>query len=368
MKRNIDNEKIDIILQGDCVDVLNGLPEKSVDVIFADPPYNLQLENKLIRPNETEVDAVNDDWDKFVSLDEYDKFTHSWLSACRRVLSDTGTIWVIGTYHNIFRVGRIMADLGYWTLNDIVWIKTNPMPNFRGVRFTNAHETLIWAKKSKKQTKYVFNYQAMKMYNDEKQMRSDWYIPICSGNERCKFNGGKAHSTQKPEALLRRVILSSTNIGHTVLDPFFGSGTTGAVAKSLKRHWIGIEKEKKYIDVAKARIDSTSPGLLDNDYYTTPAKKDLPKVSFANLVEAGLFKEGDILYSSNKKHRAMICADGAIKNDKIRSSIHRVGAFVEERKSCNGWDYWFYIDKKGQLKSIDEIRNIYRNKYLDTKN
>jgi len=364
MNKNIPEKYIDHVLVGDAVEILNKMPENCVDMIFADPPYNLQLENNLYRPNETMVDAVDDEWDKFSSLEEYDKFTYNWLNACRRVLSDVGTIWVIGTYHNIFRVGKIMADLGYWTLNDIVWIKTNPMPNFRGVRFTNAHETLIWAKKDKKQKKYTFNYQAMKMYNDEKQMRSDWYIPICSGNERVKLNGEKAHTTQKPEALLRRVILSSTNVGDIVLDPFFGSGTTGAVAKKLKRHWVGIEKEQKYIKVATHRIDSISPPLIEDDYFKTPSKKDLPKVTFANLLEVGLVKEGDILYSAKKEHSAKVSADGSLQTCKVRGSIHKVGAHMQGRKTCNGWDYWYFEDKN-TIVSIDKLRNKYREKHLE---
>lgn len=356
------------IIQGNCINILNSMPKKCVDTIFADPPYNLQLEKNLYRPNETKVDAVDDKWDKFSSFEEYDRFTHDWLTACKRVLKDTGTIWVIGAYHNIFRVGKIMADLSYWILNDIIWIKTNPMPNFRGVRFTNAHETLIWAKKSKNQKKCTFNYQAMKMYNDEKQMRSDWTIPICSGNERCKINGEKAHTTQKPEALLRRVILSSTKVNDIVLDPFFGSGTTGSVAKSLKRQWIGIEKEEKYIKVAHKRIASVEKARLEDKYFVTPSKRDLPKVLFANLLEMSLLKTGDVLCNKNKDICVSVCADGSLlsKQDNFRGSIHRAGAHVQGRSACNGWDFW-YIKKNGKLVSIDQLRDKYRKEYLQIK-
>ena len=255
------NLPLDEILPGDCIDILEHLPAKSVDLIFADPPYNLQLQQELWRPNMTRVDAVDDAWDRFTSFQAYDEFTRRWLQGCRRVLKDTGTLWVIGSYHNIYRVGTILMDLGYWILNDVVWIKTNPMPNFRGVRFTNAHETLIWAQKERG-ARYTFNYHDMKALNDDLQMRSDWHIPLCTGAERIKVNGEKAHSTQKPEALLYRVILSSSNPGDVVLDPFFGSGTTGAVAKRLSRHWIGIERDERYIAVARERIAAIQPQLL----------------------------------------------------------------------------------------------------------
>jgi len=276
---------IDEIIHGDCVEVLNNLPENSIDLIFADPPYNLQLQQDLWRPNMTRVDAVNDDWDQFQSFKSYDDFSRQWLTACRRVLKDTGTIWVIGSYHNIYRVGSIMQDIGYWFLNDVIWIKTNPMPNFRGVRFTNAHEILLWASKSKG-AKYTFNHHAMKSINDDLQMRSDWVLPICSGSERIKVNGKKAHSTQKPEPILYRVIVSSSNPGDIILDPFFGSGTTGSVAKKLHRHWIGIEMEKKYIKIAQTRLDSVSPEIFDEQVFDVRDKKRLePRVPFANLLE-----------------------------------------------------------------------------------
>jgi site-specific DNA-methyltransferase (adenine-specific) len=284
-ERNTSQLPVNEIIQGDCVEVLKTFPEKSVDLIFADPPYNLQLRNQLLRPNQTVVDGVDDEWDQFADVAEYDAFTRNWLSACRRVLKDDGTIWVIGSYHNIFRIGTIMMDLGYWILNDVIWYKTNPMPNFRGTRFQNATETLIWAKKSVEQKKYTFNYHAMKHLNDEKQMQNVWHIPLCTGPERIRLNGKKAHSTQKPEALLYRVILASSNPGDLVLDPFFGSGTTGAVAKQLKRNYIGIELEPAYIDIARKRIDTLPMSLLDETELVTPSKRTVPRVSFGQLIE-----------------------------------------------------------------------------------
>ena len=296
---------LDSILQGDCIETLNSLPEKSIDLIFADPPYNLQLSQELYRPNMTKVDAVDDGWDQFSDFKQYDTFTREWLSACNRVLKDTGTIWVIGSYHNIYRVGSIMQDLGFWFLNDVVWIKSNPMPNFRGVRFSNAHETLIWAQK-KQGAKYTFNHHAMKSLNDDLQMRSDWEIPLCTGKERIKLNGEKAHSTQKPEALLYRVILSSSNPGDVVLDPFFGSGTTGAVAKKLHRHWIGIERDATYIEVANQRIASVDPGTDSDEMYFFPSRRDRPRVAFGKLLEAGLIQPGQELFFSKKKNKVAI--------------------------------------------------------------
>lgn len=279
----MSNLPLDTILLGDNLQLLPALPEKSVDLVFADPPYNLQLQKELWRPNLTLVDAVDDEWDQFANFEEYDKYTEQWLTACRRVLKDTGTIWVIGSYHNIFRVGKIMMDLGYWIINDVLWVKTNPMPNFRGVRFTNAHETLIWAKKSKDQKRYTFNYAAMKNLNEDKQMRSDWHIPLCTGAERIQVNGEKAHTTQKPEALLYRVILSSTNPGDVVLDPFFGTGTTGAVAKKLHRNWIGIERDPTYARVAQERIDAIVPSPFDDVLLASKSKRTAPRIPFSTL-------------------------------------------------------------------------------------
>ena len=339
---------LDTIIPGDCVEVLASLPAKCVDLIFADPPYNLQLRNELLRPNLTRVDAVDDDWDQFggqdASVDEsfaaYDRFTEGWLAACRRVLKDTGTIWVIGSYHNIYRVGKIMMDMGFWTLNDIVWVKANPMPNFRGVRFTNAHETLLWASTSQK-ARYTFNHHAMKAFNEGKQMRSDWLIPICSGGERIKVDGGKAHSTQKPEGLLERVIVSSSSIGDVVLDPFLGSGTTAAVAKRLGRHWVGVEKEEAYREVAADRITAVVP-LTEDELrergWVEPTKP--PRVAFKKLVDEGFIQPGTVLVHRKNGVAAKVNADGTITSGDYTGSIHYVGKMVMGAPACNGWDWW----------------------------
>ncbi len=354
------------IYQGDCREILNQLPEKSVDLIFADPPYNLQLQNTLLRPNLTEVDAVDDAWDQFDDFASYDQFTRDWLSACRRVLKDTGTLWVIGSYHNIYRVGAILQDLGFWFLNDVVWVKTNPMPNFRGVRFTNAHETLLWCKKSKAQKRYTFNYHAMKMMNDEKQMRSDWEIPLCTGSERLTVNGEKLHTTQKPEALLYRVILASSNPGDVVLDPFFGTGTTGAVAKKLGRHFIGIEREEKYIRGAQARIDAIRSAENDAIIYgKLQTKRTAPRIPFAALLENGLLIPGQTLYFKKQRDKtAVILADGSLQTaDGRRGSIHKIGAAVGNLPACNGWEHWYYDDGQGELIVIDALREKIRGDY-----
>jgi modification methylase len=344
----------DKILQGDCIELMNSLPEKSVDVIFADPPYNMQLKGELHRPDNSHVDAVNDSWDQFSGFDAYDQFTRDWLTAARRVLKDTGTIWVIGSYHNIYRVGSIIQDIGFWVLNDIIWRKTNPMPNFRGTRFTNAHETLLWCNKGEGFNKYTFNYEAMKAFNDDVQMRSDWMIPICSGKERLKVNGHKGHSTQKPEALLYRVLLSSTNKGDVVLDPFFGSGTTGAVAKKLGRHFIGLEREEKYIKLATARIKVVEP-LKNDEMEITPAKRALPRIAFGTLIENGLIKPGTILFGPGKRHAAKVRADGTLISADSKGSIHQVGAKLQNAPSCNGWTYW-HMEMNDNLVSIDVLR------------
>ncbi|WP_367280803.1 site-specific DNA-methyltransferase [uncultured Chloroflexus sp.] len=351
------------ILEGDCIEVLAKLPTASVDLIFADPPYNLQLQNELHRPNMTKVDAVNDAWDQFVSLQEYDEFTRRWLAACKRVLKPTGTIWVIGTYHNIFRVGAIMQDLGFWILNDVIWIKVNPMPNFRGVRFANAHETLIWAS-SGKHARYTFHHHAMKGFNDEKQMRSDWWIlPLATGAERARDEQGrKAHSTQKPEALLYRVILSSSNPGDVVLDPFFGSGTTGVVAKRLHRHWIGIEQERAYITVAQRRIDATPVEPFDPAVFDVSDKARLaPRVAFATLVETGYLRPGQRLYLNKEPGRfATIKPDARLRTaDGFEGSIHQAGSYYMNGAPCNGWEHW-YIEEDGCLISLDTVRERYR--------
>ena len=352
---------LDQIIHGDCLQVLPTLPEASIDLIFADPPYNLQLRQELWRPNMTRVDAVDDEWDQFASFEEYDRFTEAWLAACRRVLKDTGTLWVIGSYHNIYRVGKILQDLGYWILNDVVWVKTNPMPNFRGVRFTNAQETLIWAQKIRG-AKYTFNHRAMRALNDDLQMRSDWHIPLCTGAERVKLNGEKAHTTQKPEALLYRVILSSSNPGDVVLDPFFGTGTTGAVAKKLHRHWIGIEREPAYVGVAQARIDAITPSPLEETVFATENRRNQTRIPFGALLEHGLLQPGQTLYFGRGGDiTATVAADASLIYEEERGSIHQIGALIKGAPACNGWTHWYYIDQEtGSREPIDRLRERLR--------
>jgi len=327
-----------------------------VDCIFADPPYNLQLRNDLYRPDRSKVDAVNDGWDKFEDFKAYDEFTSNWLSACRRVLKETGTIWVIGSYHNIYRVGAIMQDLGFWILNDILWIKSNPMPNFRGVRFTNAHETLIWAQK-KKGAKYIFNHHSMKALNDDLQMRSDWEIPLVTGKKRIKTKGIKAHSTQKPEALLYRVIMSSSNVGDVILDPFFGSGTTGAVAKKLGRKWIGIEQDKRYVKIAQKRINAVT--IADREAIKVEKPKQA-RVPFGALVECGYLHPGQTLFFTTNGTKAKILSNGHIKCGEVTGSIHGVAKSLVNGAPANGWDVWFYDDENGERQPIDNLRKQYR--------
>ncbi|WP_155264570.1 site-specific DNA-methyltransferase [Sphingomonas segetis] len=346
-----------VILQGDCIAEMARLPDKSVDMIFADPPYNLQLGGDLFRPEGGRVDAVDNDWDKFDSLTTYDNFTRDWLEQARRVLKDDGTIWVIGSYHNIYRVGALLQDADFWILNDIVWRKTNPMPNFRGTRFTNAHETLIWCAKDEK-ARYTFNYRAMKALNDDLQMRSDWVLPICAGAERVKgVDGHKAHPTQKPEALLYRILLACTKPGDVVLDPFFGTGTTGAVARRLGRRWIGIERESAYVKVARERIDSTLP-LDESAMLTVTDKRDQPRVAFGLLVEAGLVPAGTTLLDSKRRWSASVRADGSICSGTHSGSIHKVGAALQGAPSCNGWTFW-HVSGKAALTPLDAIRQDY---------
>jgi len=352
-----DSMSIDQILPGDCIEILAQLPENSVDLVFADPPYNLQLSQDLWRPNRTRVAAVDDAWDKFIDFEEYDKFTRLWLSGCKRVLKNTGTLWVIGTYHNIYRVGTILQNLGFWILNDVVFIKTNPMPNFHGVRFTNAHETLIWAQKEKGD-KYTFNHHAMKSLNDDLQMRSDWVLRTVTGKERIRNNGRKAHSTQKPEALLYRVILSSTNPGDVILDPFFGSGTTGAVAKKLGRHFIGIERDESYIQIAQERIASVNPVPESTLKITNPRKQK--RIPFGALLEANLLQPGQTLYFIRNGITATILADGHIQSGKITGSIHGVAKFLSDGAPANGWECWFFEDKEGLHTLIDQLREQIR--------
>lgn len=348
------------ILQGDCIEVMRSLPEKSVDMIFADPPYNLQLQQELLRPDRSVVNGVDDEWDRFSNFFEYDCFTRNWLGECRRLLKDDGTLWVIGTYHNIYRVGHILMDLGYWILNDVIWHKINPMPNFRGTRFTNATETLLWVKKSAGQRKYTFNYHAMKNLNEEKQMQNVWYIPLCTGAERLKIDGRKAHSTQKPEALLYRVILAASNPGHIVLDPFFGSGTTGAVAKKLKRNFVGIESNTEYIEIAQDRLDRIPAANADPETLSTRSKRDLPRVSFGQLLEGQYLKVGQKIYSQSRDCVATVKADSQLTWGKLTGSIHKIAAQTQGKSAHNGWEFWYYEDEAGQLVSIDRLREKYR--------
>jgi modification methylase len=348
----------DVIKIGDCVQLMDKLPEASVDMIFADPPYNLQLAGDLLRPNNSKVDAVDDAWDKFDSYAAYDAFTRDWLRAARRILRDDGTLWVIGSYHNIFRVGTALQDLEYWILNDVIWRKTNPMPNFRGRRFTNAHETLIWASKDKN-ARYTFNYASMKALNDDLQMRSDWLIPICSGGERLRDDEGqKAHSTQKPEALLHRAILAATKPGGVVLDPFLGSGTTAAVAKRLGRRYIGLEREPKYAELARKRVAQVQP-VADMEAIAITAKRDEPRVPFGALVERGLLEPGAMLISQNGRWRAKVRADGTLITADFKGSIHQVGAHVQGAPACNGWQFWC-VEAQGKLLPIDVLRQKVR--------
>ena len=343
------------IIEGDCLDALAKLPDRSVDLVFADPPYNLQLGGDLLRPDNSKVDAVDDHWDQFASFEAYDSFTRAWMSQCRRILKDDGSLWVIGSYHNIFRVGVAVQDLGFWILNDVIWRKSNPMPNFKGTRFTNAHETLIWAAKSRGGKRYTFNYDAMKMANDELQMRSDWTLPLCTGEERIKTAEGlKAHPTQKPEALLHRLILASSKPGDLVLDPFFGVGTTGAAAKRLGRRFIGIEREADYAALARQRIAEVipaSPAELD----VMGSKRSEPRIPFGQIVEAGLLRPGDKLYCPKGERVARVRADGSLAMGELSGSIHKVGALAQAAPACNGWTYWHFRTDRG-LAPIDELR------------
>ncbi|MEM7752042.1 MAG: site-specific DNA-methyltransferase [Pseudomonadota bacterium] len=348
---------LDTILDGDCIDVMRSLPEASVDLIFADPPYNLQLKGELHRPDNSKVDAVDDAWDQFGSFAAYDRFTHEWLAAAKRLLKPDGAIWVIGSYHNVFRLGAELQNQGFWILNDVVWRKSNPMPNFRGKRLTNAHETLIWASKGEG-AKYTFNYEALKALNEGIQMRSDWVLPICTGHERLKdAKGDKAHPTQKPESLLHRVILGTTNAGDVVLDPFFGTGTTGAVAKMLGRSWIGIEREASYRKVAERRLADVRK-FDASALEVSTSKRSEPRVPFGQLVERGLLRPGETLVSPRGK-AAKVRADGTLVADGIKGSIHQVGAALEGAPSCNGWTYWHFV-REGERVSIDVFRQQIR--------
>ncbi len=350
---------LDQVLQGDCLQILSVLPEKSVDMVFADPPYNLQLQQELWRPDNSRVEAVTDAWDQFGSFAEYDEFTRLWLTGCRRVLKDTGTLWVIGMYHNIYRVGSILQDLGFWILNDVVWVKDNPMPNFRGVRFTNAHETLLWVQKLRG-AHYTFNHHLMKALNDDLQMRSDWRLPLCTGKERLKINGSKAHATQKPEALLYRVLMASSNPGDVILDPFFGSGTTGAVAKRLGRRWIGIERDAGFARLAAERIAAVEPAPAEALVYPSVSQKQ-KRIPFGALLEGGLLRPGQTLYFGRQGEvTATVLADGHLRCRGSEGSIHQVASALLHAP-CNGWEHWFYRDEvSGERVAIDDLRQQLR--------
>tara|TARA_Y100000590_G_C15615376_1_gene975515 strand:- start:236 stop:1303 length:1068 start_codon:yes stop_codon:yes gene_type:complete len=348
------------IILGDSLEILKKIPDKSVDLIFADPPYNLQLKDTLYRPDQSTVEAVTNEWDKFESYKSYDNFCLIWLKECKRILKDKGSFWVIGSYHNILRLGTSIQNLGFWILNDIIWNKTNPMPNFRGTRFTNAHETLLWCTSSRK-AKYTFNYQNLKELNDGKQMRSDWYIPICAGKERLREkNNQRSHPTQKPEALLYRILIASTNKGDIVLDPFLGSGTTAVVAKKLKRKYIGFDQDKEYIKLASKRLKNTKP-LNDEIVTMSKSRKDLPKIPFGELVEQGIIPPGAVLTDKKERFKAKVTVDGSIKVNNISGSIHQVGAEIQGLPSCNGWDFWHFKNKSTTV-LLDNVRDKYRNK------
>ncbi len=345
------------IINGDSLAIIKEIPDKSFDLVFADPPYNMQIGKKLKRPDDSKVNGVNDKWDQFSNFKHYDDFSKKWLKECKRILKDNGSMWVIGTYHNIFRIGYHIQNLNYWILNDVIWRKNNPMPNFKGTRFTNAHETLIWASKNKK-SKYTFNYQSLKCLNDDLQMRSDWLFPICNGKERLKKNGKKVHSTQKPESLLHRIILASTNKGDFIFDPFLGTGTSAVVAKKLGRKYFGIEKDKKYFDAANERIIATK--IIEDNYLDIiQNNKSKPRVPFGSLIEMGIIKPGTMLFDQKKRYNAKIMIDGSIKHQQSEGSIHKIAAKILGTESCNGWTYWYYQSGRN-LKPIDELRNKLR--------
>ena len=349
MKTDFKNK----IINGDSLEELKKIPRETFDLIFADPPYNLQLKSELTRPDRSKVSAVNDKWDQFENFKKYDDFTYEWLSECKRILKKDGAIWVIGSYHNIFRVGTAIQNLGFWILNDVIWNKNNPMPNFRGTRFTNAHETLIWASKSEK-SKYTFNYQSLKCLNDDLQMRSNWDLPICNGSERLKKDGKKIHSTQKPEALLHRILLATSNKNDLILDPFLGSGTTATVAKKLGRNYFGIETEKNYFKAAEQRIKATKP-IEDDLLDTLKNNRSKPRIPFGSLVELGIIKPGTNIFDNKKKITARIMADGSIKHNQAEGSIHKVAATILGAESCNGWTFW-HCDINGRTYPIDYLR------------
>jgi modification methylase len=350
-------------ITGDCIEVMRSLPAHSVDVIFADPPYFLQLKEDLSRPDASPVDGVTAQWDKFRDFEHYDSFTQKWLAACRHVLKKDGTIWVIGSYHNIFRVGNALQNMGFWILNDLVWIKSNPMPNFRGTRFTNAHETLLWSSYDQK-SRYRFNYRAMKTLNDDLQMRSDWYLPLCTGKERLRDEKQqKIHPTQKPESLLYRVITASTAPGDIILDPFSGTGTTAAVAKKLGRNYIGIERDKTYLSHAKKRLKKIEP--LEEESLKLDNPHQQKRIPFGSLIESGLVQPGDILKSPCDRYQAMIRADAQIDSNGYSGSIHKVSAALQNKQSCNGWDFWILYKKNGKSRHLSELRTELRKKIIN---
>ena len=357
MVNNLKSIKDKIVL-GDCIEVLNQMPEESVDLIFADPPYNLQLAGELLRPNNSKVMGVDNDWDQFNSFKDYDEFSRKWLKACQRVLKQTGSLWVIGSYHNIFRIGSVLQDLGFWILNDIIWRKTNPMPNFRGRRFTNAHETLIWCGKNSSTKGYTFNYDSMKSLNEGLQMRSDWLLPLCTGGERLKRNGHKAHPTQKPESLISRVILSTSKPGDLIVDPFSGSGTTAAVAKRFSRQFIGIEQSKEYVEISRQRLQAVQV-LNDPDVLEIETKRNAPRVPFGSLLDRGLVNPGELMFDARRRWHAKIRADGLLISERLKGSIHAVGAAVQGAQACNGWTFW-HVDRDGSAISIDIYRQMIR--------
>lgn len=359
VEMNVENLDADSkILVGDCTEIMSGLPAESVDLIFADPPYNLQLSGDLLRPNNTKVDGVDNDWDRFDDFAAYDAFTRGWLKACRRVLKPDGALWVIGSYHNIFRVGVALQDLGFWILNDVIWRKTNPMPNFRGRRFTNAHETMIWCSKSQDAKRYTFNYDAMKSLNEGLQMRSDWLLPLCTGSERLKVDGQKAHPTQKPESLVSRVILSTSRPGDVVLDPFLGSGTTAAVSKRFSRKFIGIERDPGYAKLARKRVEGVEQ-LTDPEVLEIESRRTAPRVPFGSLLDRGLVRPGEVMFDARRRWHAKIRADGTLISENAKGSIHSVGAAVQGAPACNGWTFW-HVERKGSTVPIDVFRQKVR--------
>ncbi len=350
--------QINEIIQGEAITTLATLPAASVDVVFADPPYNLQLQGELWRPNMTRVDAVNDAWDQFATFDEYDAFTRAWLSETRRVMQERGTIWVSGTYHNIFRVGALMQDLGFWVLNVVTWHKSNAMPNFRGTRLKNDVEFVIWAKKSAK-SRYTFNHHPMKQFNNGKQLGSVWQIPICGGDERLKdASGHKLHSTQKPEALLMRILLASSTPGDLVLDPFMGTGTTGAVAQRLRRRWIGIERDAAYVAAARQRIARVVPLAADDPLLVQAEQR--PRIPFKQLLERGYLQAGDRLYLDSPSCEGTVEDNGKVRSGDHHGTIHRLAALLKGVPSCNGWAHWQYRDDDGQLLPLNHLRERIR--------